>query len=280
MKKLILISTLIMGFSAWAQDDLDDVEADMETAISESEAAESLAKDQEKMAREEEKRAEVTRKEAESAQARARVREETAKAEIAALEKRITGARAKAREHLEKKKVAETRIMQAEKKTLEKKDLLAKVEAERDAAREERARQEDVLAQKVNERKKLEEEIVQNRESIGRMQREMADYKAKTQIAEQNLVKLRANARKEAERKMKLQGSHEEAKRKLSSVPSKVFVRSAKYDCEATNQPGDGAKNVGGIKKGSKYELYRVVNKRWVEMQLGANRVYAPKTCF
>jgi hypothetical protein len=280
MKWLWVIAIILSSPVVWAQDDLDDVEADMETALSESEAAESLAKEQKRMAIEEEERAVKSKKDAENAQARARVRESKAKEQIQVLERRITEAKTKTKEHLTLKAAAEAKILELDIQVKAKQETLTILTAEKQAALEERTRQEDLRTQKSNEKKKIEDQIIKDREEIGKMRFEISDLKNQILEAEKNLVLLREKAQKETLNRAQVQSEYDGQKRKLASVPKKVVVRKAVHNCAVKSDAAEGAPDIGDVKKGTKYELYRVVQKQWIEIQFGKRRAFTAKTCF
>jgi len=267
------------GSSVHAQD-LDDVEADMESVLGESEAAQSEAAAAKR--REQEERAKLARakKDANSAMAKAKTKEVEAKKQIKDMETLITVSVREQAQFNKLKADADQKIVVLDEKILAKKTELEKAQAMRDAARTEKEAQEAVLAKKVEEQKDLEQNIIKDREEAQRFTTQIAELTKQAVEKEKQLVRLRENSRREAEKRDKLKGQRDDVKRKVSQIPSKVILRTSKYDCDVTDAAGDGAKALGKIKKGQRYELYRVHGKRWVEIQYQSQRGFVEKTCF
>jgi chromosome segregation ATPase len=264
---------------AWAED-LDDIEADMETAIGESDAAQFEATAAKKRELEERENLERAKEEADQAMVDAKAKEKSATGEIAALESKIN--KTKAMRIKFEKVTADSRAkikMLDEKVALKKMDF-EKAEAEKAAINLEKLNLEKQLAKGVKEQRELEDKIKKDRDAIKAQSKSLADLKLKQKKSEKGLEKLRAQALKEAEKRQKIQDEVSAVKRKISSVPKKFVFRSPKMDCDVTDAASDGGLVVGQVKKGKPYELHRVIAKRWVELKLGDRLAFAARSCF
>lgn len=276
----MFIAAVLLSTTIFAQDDIDDIETDMEAVMADSEAATSEASDAKKREQEEKERLKKAKSEATTAMARAKAKEESAKIEIRALETKIANTQ-KERERFEKQKAAaEQKIVALDQKIAEKKSVLEKVQAERDAARSEKQVQDENLAKKNDEKKELEKNIRDDYAETQKLNNEIVQMKKQTANLESKLVVLRKNALKEAEKRERAKLEAEEAKRKMGAVPTKVVVRTAKVNCDITETAGDAAVVVSSVKKGQKVELYKIVNKRWVEVSHQGKHGFMAKTCF
>jgi chromosome segregation ATPase len=278
---LFLVGGLTIGaHKAMAAGDLDDVEADVDSVTSESDAEQNEAVDAKKRADKEKENLKKAKKEAQETKKDAETKGEAAKKEIALLDAN-TRANQKARARLEKDKAFSLKMIERSKVRLaKKKDDLAKSTAELAAAKTEKETQDKNLLDLQNQEKTTKESIARDRLDREKMVKDIADLKLKITQLEAHLEKERETAHREAEQKDKLKAEQDAAKRKISSIPNKVIVRSPKYNCDVTDQASDGGAKVGAIKIGAKYDLYKIVNARWVELQYGDRMAYVAKTCF
>lgn len=287
--KYFLLQALIMTALLWGvlnfavtarADDIDDIESDMETAISESDAAQSEATAAKTREREEQVNLEKTKNEAQSAMEKAKVKEAEATKEIKKIDARIAVLVAEKKRFEKVKAAAEKRILDVQQKLEVKKTALTEAQGMHKAANDEKKVQEDALAKLEDEKKQVESEIIKNRNETASYNNEIKDLKKKTVDLEARLVQLRQNAMKENAKLEKAKAQRDEQKRRMSSVPSKVTIRTPKVACAVTDEASDGAKSIGKLKVGHKYEIYRVIEKRWVYLQYGKSRGYAARTCF
>ncbi|MCB0349742.1 MAG: hypothetical protein KDD38_01080 [Bdellovibrionales bacterium] len=281
--KYFLGFSLIFGLSLTQfvhADDLDDIEADMDSTIAESDAAQSAAKAAERREAKARAELEAAKSDAAAAMSKAKAKEAEAAAQIKILETKIANSKIEKTKHEKLKAVAEKKIIKAQEKVAAKTSDAEAARVASEVAKTEKETQEKILSDLQEQQRGLEKKIMADREEMTKISSEIVELKKKQGEKEKALVRLRANAKQQASNRDKLKTQRDQLKRNVSSVPAKVVYRSPKVNCAVTDMPSDGAQTIGSIKKGSKYELYRVVDRRWVELQVGNKRGFAAKTCF
>jgi len=265
---------------ATATNDLDDVETDVDSVTSESEAAQNEAADEQKRAQKEKENLAKAKKEAREAEKEATIKGNEAKQTITALDANIR-ANQKMRKKFEADKAWALRVTaKAQARVKAKQDALAKSNAEVAAAKGEVDAQNKIIADLQKQEKDTADAIAKDNLERDALVKQIAELKQKAAERQAALEKQRDAAHKAADQKEKLKAERDATNRKISSTPNKVITRTPKFNCDVTDQPSDGAAKVGGIKTGTKYDLYRIVNTRWVELQYGDRTAYAAKTCF
>ncbi len=276
----LFVAGLAISVRSFAGGDLDDVEADVDSVMAESDAAHQEAIDAKKRAKEEKSNLKKAKVEANQKKNEASAREGEAKKEIGKLDANIRANQKERAQYENEKAIAIQKIEATNKRVKAKRDELTKMNAEVAASKAEKDAQLNILAQSTKEQQTLESSIVADKKERAQNIADIAELKKKYVLLNENLERLRVAAHKESDLKAKAQAERDQQKRKVSSVPSKVLVRTPKFDCDVTAEASDGAAKVGTIKKGARYDLYRVMNKRWVELQYGDHTAFAAKTCF
>lgn len=274
-----VVLVILLSGMAFA-DDLEDIETDMESTIAESDAAQSAAVATKKRELEEREATKKAKVDAIKSMAEAKSKEAAAARELKVLETKILASKNEKAKHEKLKAEAEKKIIVAQEKVAVKKTESEVVQAESLAAKSEKEAQEKILAGILDEQRKIEKQIVSDRAATKKYALEIDKLKKLLANKERTLVKLKENAKKEASKLESTKTEHDNLKRKVSSVPSKVILRSPKMDCEVIGAASDDAIAVGTIKKGTKYEVYRVIDRKWVELQIADKHGFAPKSCF
>jgi len=276
-----IFAAVFLGMALSVQaEDIDDVEAGVDTALSESEAAVADAEAERKREEEEKDHLTQLKKESKSTEAEARSKEIAARKEIKSLHAKIDQIKAEQKIHIRIKENAEKKIRVLDQRLTNEREALAAQQKARDQKRSEKEKAQKTWIAKQEEEKALQKNISGVGMEIKAIEAEMAVLKKKSITLEKRLVKLRKQARGETKKLEELRRKRDNQKRNVSSIPTHVIVRSPKTDCQVLKAPADDSKSLGRVKKGQSYELYRVVNKRWVELQLGAHRGYAERNCF
>lgn len=272
---------LVVGAIAQADEDaIDDVDTDMDSAIAESVAAQTEAVDAKKRDAEERENLEKAKEEASNSVAKAKSKEILAKSEINEIEKKINESKKEQEKYKRQKADADKKIISADQRIAAKKLELAQVRVERNAGRDEKDARLLVLSQKVNEQREIEKQIAADRDETQNLVREISQLKAKLLQLEQNNKKLREKGLKVAAYKDKLKGRRDGIKRSISSMPKKLVFKMAKADCNLSEAAKDGARAVGRLSKGKKYEILQTVDQQWMKVQAGRKRGFALNSCF
>ncbi|OFZ12065.1 MAG: hypothetical protein A2Z20_07505 [Bdellovibrionales bacterium RBG_16_40_8] len=263
-------------------DDIDDIESDMETALSESDAAQSEAVASKKRALEEKAKLQKAKSESIEALNKATRTETKAKKEISILEAQISNTVKEKQKYEKLKANAEKKIVAYQEMVNVKKSELQEVTMAKEAAKEQKELEEKNLNRYLNERNNLEKQIVRERDETRALNREIVALKKRIAAAEKNQASLRNKTQKSTNINARAKDERDMLNRKVSNVTgsNKALIRSPLRNCKVTSEAKESARVVGSIKKGVRYELFRIVNKNWVELQLGFERAYAERTCF
>jgi hypothetical protein len=261
-------------------EEIDDVESEMDTTLAESDAALKEAEDAQKRKKDEDKKLANAKQDAKNASASAKAREEKAKQEIFALDQQTVKIREERTKFEKQKAAALVRIEEINKQVRSKQIDREKALAERDAAKGEMDETQNTLAKQLEEQKRIEKEIVGFKRESGATIVEIDKLKKKLQDAEKRLSQLREKAKKDSARTVGLKDERDKLKRKIATVPTKVHIMKAKYDCDVVDGPKEAGGKLGMLKEGQVYEVYRIVNKKYLEFQFAQSRGYVTKNCF
>lgn len=238
-KILVLVSSLFVTTqTVWAQE-IDDVEADMDTAISESDAAQSAEEYGRKREAEEKSKLSTAKKEAETTTAKAAVVKDASQKRLAELEKKTAAMIVERKQFDNKTAKAKEQIVFFETKVKEAEATLATTTQEKKTA--------------IQNLKNAEATIAAKKKQLELTQAAERKAKAEKMAATRKLASI------------------------APTLPGKNIVMAK--TCPMHRSMDFASEQMRYLKKGEKVELAKVGNEGWFHARLNGNKGYMHKTC-
>jgi chromosome segregation ATPase len=272
----LIVGTILLTTMCYAEDDIEDIETEMDTAFSDSDAARSEAEAARIRKAEEKAKLERAKQDARTQVQKAQSTEAQARQKIAVLEGESNALR-KQREGYElqiKKALAQIKL--SEEKVAKATQIRDKLLAERNAAKDEQDKQHELLTAKRDEIARIDKEIKDERQALNDAAVKLKELKAQNAATAVELKRRQVEGEKEKKRISREKASYDKLIEK--ETPRRFKTIALRQDCNLHQDAALSSRVLDRVKKSSRVSVAKFNGEGWFRVD-GDIPGFMHKTC-